>query len=131
MFISSVLSQYENISDLTTNFKKNNKKKRKIFSANNFNINLNENNEKEKVKTQSNVFNKQGGDWINLTQSNLWELITKDAEERYGYIFECKNCDQFIESSKAQRVSIIRRFCIIVGIQLVSKVFFIFLFFFI
>lgn len=121
--IYSVLSQYENISDLV-NLKKNNKKKRKPLSAavqQNANTNVNENNEKD--KTQTNVINKHGGDWLNLNQHHLWELMAKDAAGCYGYNLESSNCDQFIEWSKAQRLSIVRRFCILVGIQLVSKVF--------
>jgi len=66
--------------------------------------------------------------WTKLTQEAFWKELSDDSLSHFDYVIPCKNCDSFIEwSGGAKRVAIIRRFCILSGIQLALKVYNLFL----
>lgn len=72
---------------------------------------------------------RKSSDWKKLTQKILWCELIDDALQHYVCKLPTENCDQFVEWSGAQKVSLLRRFCTIVGVQLQLKVCFLLFFF--
>uniref|UniRef100_A0A915DZE8 Clu domain-containing protein n=1 Tax=Ditylenchus dipsaci TaxID=166011 RepID=A0A915DZE8_9BILA len=110
-------SPTQDTGELHTISKKSNKKsKRKTpLIVNGWeNVNINTTN-------KSNPSEKKSGEWRKLTQKSLWKSLAEDAKQHYGYAMQAENCDQFVEWSQAQRVSVVRRVCGLTGIQLLLK----------
>lgn len=84
------------------------KKKRKTFNNNEF------------VSSASSPTHKTNA-WSKLTQCDLWRQINEDAISHYGIGVPCNSSDSFIEWSGGKRLAMLRRFCILTGIQLVLK----------
>uniref|UniRef100_A0A914DXN8 Clustered mitochondria protein homolog n=1 Tax=Acrobeloides nanus TaxID=290746 RepID=A0A914DXN8_9BILA len=64
---------------------------------------------------------KQPEEWTTMTIRSLWKDLTEDSDSHYGYRIEADHCDAFMEISGAQRIAIVRRFCMMNGIQLILK----------
>ena len=61
-------------------------------------------------------------DWAQLTPKTLWQQISTEMNVYYGYSIENENCDTFVEQYALQKTSLLRRFCIAVGVQVLLKV---------
>lgn len=60
-----------------------------------------------------------GNEWMALNSVSLWARIRKDAEKHFIWKFaEDESVDSFCETYPATRVSILRNFCLKVGLQL-------------
>ncbi|KAL3103177.1 hypothetical protein niasHS_002363 [Heterodera schachtii] len=60
--------------------------------------------------------------WAKLSQESLWKSIGDDSYAHFGLRIPSDCCDSFIEwSGGAQRSAIIRRFCLMNGVQIMLK----------
>uniref|UniRef100_A0A183C8G3 EIF3_p135 domain-containing protein n=1 Tax=Globodera pallida TaxID=36090 RepID=A0A183C8G3_GLOPA len=60
--------------------------------------------------------------WTKLSQDILWKSIGDDSHTHFGFRIPSDCCDSFVEwSGGAQRSAIIRRFCIMNGVQIMLK----------
>lgn len=73
-------------------------------------------------KASGGLDSKKSSSWKKLSQKILWKELAEDALHHYGCKLTSENCDQFMEWSGTQKFSLLRRFCIIVGVQLQLKV---------
>lgn len=65
---------------------------------------------------------KKTGSWMKLTHGTLWKKLREDSDNHYGCTFSMEGIDQFLEWSRARPIAILRRFCYLVGIQLMLRV---------
>ncbi|VDD87948.1 unnamed protein product [Enterobius vermicularis] len=59
--------------------------------------------------------------WAQLTSKILWSRLLSDMESHYTFSSEAENLDTFIAEGGIQKTSILRRFCQIVGIQILLR----------
>lgn len=64
----------------------------------------------------------QTTEWTQLTTEKLWKDLVEDVKSHYGVTMDATNCDQFLTWSAALRTPIVRRFCQLVGVQLLIRV---------
>lgn len=64
---------------------------------------------------------KQPEEWTTVTIRSLWKDLADDSDSHYGYRIEADHSDAFMEISGAQRSAIVRRFCMMNGVQLILK----------
>ncbi|XP_076823166.1 clustered mitochondria protein homolog isoform X2 [Clavelina lepadiformis] len=62
-----------------------------------------------------------GTPWHFLTPESLWNQIQNEALEYYDFAFDLESVDDFIEKYSIQKMSLMRRFSIIIGIQLLVR----------
>uniref|UniRef100_A0A914UNE2 Clustered mitochondria protein homolog n=1 Tax=Plectus sambesii TaxID=2011161 RepID=A0A914UNE2_9BILA len=75
----------------------------------------------KKRKGQSSTLAHDSLDWAQLTPKLLWQQVAAEMDAYYGYSIDSEHCDAFAERYNVQKISILRRFCLITGIQIVLK----------
>lgn len=60
-------------------------------------------------------------EWANETPSKLWKKITEEVSEYFDYKLDCDSIEQVVEKYGLQRVSMLRAFCMSVGIQILLR----------
>lgn len=77
-------------------------------------------NKRSSTKT-ANITDQQ--EWINLTQKSLWQQIRRELKAYWDYEFittDCQ-CDKVIEAYKLQKISLMRAFCLKIGLQVLLR----------
>lgn len=89
------------------------------------NNNSNNKKGKNKNKNTSNKNNQKNGqtnnennDWALLTPKILWQQIRKESKSYWDYDIGCDSIETAVEKYSLQRISILRAFCLKVGIQM-------------
>ena len=59
--------------------------------------------------------------WADLSPAALWSDIKSEMNSYYGLPIECKTMDEFIEKNDIQKISLLRSFCLKVGIQVLLR----------
>ncbi|CAB3402315.1 unnamed protein product [Caenorhabditis bovis] len=77
------------------------------------------NNKKNNKKSSGNK--KSVGVWASLTTASLWKSIVDEASSYYGYDLKADSLDKFVETHDIQKTAVLRRFCRIVGLQIVAR----------
>lgn len=62
-------------------------------------------------------------EWASETPKSLWKKIVEEVQDYYGYKLECDSIDSAMERYSLQKVSILRGFCKMVGIQILLREF--------
>lgn len=62
-------------------------------------------------------------EWTLLTQKTLWQQIKKELKMYWDYDLSCDSVDSAIEIFKLQKVSLLRAFCLKVGLQILLREF--------
>ncbi|XP_062583916.1 clustered mitochondria protein homolog isoform X1 [Saccostrea cucullata] len=81
----------------------------------------------KKAKRKNNKKNKSvflsidNTEWVNETPSKLWKKITEEVSEYFDYKLDCDSVEHAVEKYGLQRVSMLRSFCLSVGIQILLK----------
>lgn len=60
-------------------------------------------------------------DWTQLTSRLLWQQIRKEAKSYWDFDLEGDSIDQIVQKYSLQRTSILRAFCLKVGIQILLR----------
>lgn len=82
------------------------------------------NKRRNKRKTGKNSLcgnNDNNNEWITLTQKSLWQHIRKEIKSYWDYDLGYDNIDSIIDTYKLQRISMLRAFCLKVGIQILLR----------
>ncbi|XP_013108715.2 protein clueless [Stomoxys calcitrans] len=91
-------------------------------SNNNNNNNNKRGKNKNKNSGKSNQKNGQASndnnDWALMTPKTLWQQIKKESKSYWDFDINCDSIETAIEKYSLQRVSILRSFCLKVGIQI-------------
>ena len=58
--------------------------------------------------------------WYSLSPSALWVQIQEEALEYYDFEFKVDGIDDIVEKFSVQKISLLRRFCIVMGVQVCS-----------
>lgn len=89
------------------------------------NNNSNNKKGKNKNKNTSNKNNQKNGqtnnennDWALLTPKMLWQQIRKESKSYWDYDIGCDSIETAVDKYSLQRISILRAFCLKVGIQM-------------
>uniref|UniRef100_T1PBX9 Clustered mitochondria protein homolog n=1 Tax=Musca domestica TaxID=7370 RepID=T1PBX9_MUSDO len=65
--------------------------------------------------------NNDNNDWALMTPKTLWQQIKKEAKSYWNFDIGCDSIETAIEKYSLQRVSILRAFCLKVGIQILLR----------
>ena len=60
-------------------------------------------------------------EWVNETPKTLWKKIVDEVQDYFRYTLDCDSIDSALERFNLQRVSLLRQFCLKVGIQILLK----------
>uniref|UniRef100_A0A158R5N9 Clustered mitochondria protein homolog n=1 Tax=Syphacia muris TaxID=451379 RepID=A0A158R5N9_9BILA len=74
-----------------------------------------------KKKKQSSGNGKESEHWAQLSTKILWSRLISNMDSHYAYSSEAENLDAFTKEGKIQKTSILRRFCQLVGIQILLR----------
>ncbi|CAJ0943056.1 unnamed protein product, partial [Mesorhabditis belari] len=79
--------------------------------------------EKANKKTKRGSGGRRGGEskWADMSTKALWSSICSEADSYYGFKFDLATADEMFEAFGVQKVSLLRRLCKIMGIQLQAK----------
>lgn len=100
-------SASDELNKATNNNNSNNKKGK--------NKNKNTNNKNNQKNGQT---NNENNDWALLTPKILWQQIRKESKSYWDYDIGCDSIETAVEKYSLQRISILRAFCLKVGIQM-------------
>lgn len=100
-------SASDELSKATNNNNSNNKKGK--------NKNKNTSNKNNQKNGQT---NNENNDWALLTPKILWQQIRKESKSYWDYDIGCDSIETAVEKYSLQRISILRAFCLKVGIQM-------------
>lgn len=70
---------------------------------------------------KSAMLGNDNNEWAQLTQKNLWLQIKKECKSYWDYDLGCESVDQVVDMYKLQRISMLRAFCLKVGIQILLR----------
>lgn len=82
--------------------------------------NKNKNGGKSNQKNGTQVGN-ENNDWALITPKSLWQQIKKECKSYWDYDLGCDSIETSVEKFGFQRVSILRAFCLKVGIQILLR----------
>ncbi|KAI8122421.1 hypothetical protein FF38_10596 [Lucilia cuprina] len=82
--------------------------------------NKNKNGGKNNQKNGAQVGN-ENNDWALMTPKSLWQQIKKESKSYWDYELGCDSIESAVEKFGFQRVSILRAFCLKVGIQILLR----------
>ncbi|XP_054737292.1 protein clueless [Anastrepha obliqua] len=68
-----------------------------------------------------NASNTENSDWLLMSQKSLWTQIKKEAKAYWDYDLRCDSIETAIEVYGFHRVSVLRSFCLKVGIQVLLR----------
>lgn len=99
-----------------------------LHKTTNNNVN-NSNNKRGKNKNKNNSKNSQktsqagneNSDWALITPKSLWQQIKKECKAYWDYELGCESIETAVEKYAFQRISILRAFCLKVGIQILLR----------
>ncbi|XP_037955422.1 protein clueless [Teleopsis dalmanni] len=74
---------------------------------------------KNKSKNRTKLLN--NSDWQLLTPKALWQQIKKEAKSYWDYDLKCDTIECLVEKYAIQRISLMRAFCLKVGIQVLLR----------
>lgn len=60
-------------------------------------------------------------EWLSESPKSLWKRIVDEVSDYYGYKLECDSVDSALEKYGLQRVSLLRGFCKMAGIQILLR----------
>lgn len=63
----------------------------------------------------------ENNDWILITPKSMWQQIKKEAKSYWDYEVNCDSIETLVENYGLQRISIMRAFCLKVGIQVLLR----------
>lgn len=72
-------------------------------------------------KNGSNGSTVRTSEWALLTQKSLWLHIKKECKTYWDYDLGCDSIESVVETFKIQRISMLRSFCLKVGIQILLR----------
>lgn len=76
---------------------------------------------KRKPGSKNALFGNDNNDWAVITQKSLWQHIKKEIKAYWDYDLGCDSVEQVCEQFKLQRISMLRAFCLKVGIQILLR----------
>lgn len=80
------------------------------------------NNKKSNLKANANNTSDSTNEWTSLTQKSLWQQIRKELKSYWDYEIGCEcNLDKVVEFYKLQKISMLRSFCLKVGLQILLR----------
>lgn len=93
-----------------------------LLKSNGSNANNKRGKNKNKNSSKSiQKFVNDNNDWALLTQKSLWHQISKEAKSYWDYDINCDAIEIVVEKFALQRISILRAFCLKVGIQVLLR----------
>lgn len=60
-------------------------------------------------------------EWAQLTQKSLWQQIRRELKVYWDWDLACDNLDAVVETYKLQKISLLRAFCVKVGLQILLR----------
>ncbi|XP_055372478.1 clustered mitochondria protein homolog [Condylostylus longicornis] len=81
-------------------------------------IKTNKRRNKRKPGNRTTLFGSDNNEWAGITQRSLWQHIKKEIKSYWDYDLGCDSIEQVCENFKLQRISMLRGFCLKVGIQI-------------
>ncbi|XP_059609117.1 clustered mitochondria protein homolog isoform X2 [Phlebotomus argentipes] len=60
-------------------------------------------------------------EWAQLTQKSLWQQIRRELKQYWDWDVACDNLDSAVETYRLQRISLLRAFCLKVGLQILLR----------
>ncbi|KAI9580984.1 protein clueless isoform X1 [Glossina fuscipes] len=90
-------------------------------SSNNNKRGKNKNRNTGKISQKNGQMVGENNDWALITQKILWQQIKKEAKFYWDYDLGCESIETVIEKYSLQRTSILRGFCLKVGIQILIR----------
>ncbi|XP_076108717.1 clustered mitochondria protein homolog [Mytilus galloprovincialis] len=60
-------------------------------------------------------------EWVNDTPKTVWKKVVDEVQDYFQYTLDCDSIDSALERYNLQRVSLLRQFCLKVGIQILLK----------
>lgn len=60
-------------------------------------------------------------EWVNDTPKTIWKKVVDEVQDYFQYTLDCDSIDSALERYNLQRVSLLRQFCLKVGIQILLK----------
>ncbi|XP_052075610.1 clustered mitochondria protein homolog [Mytilus californianus] len=60
-------------------------------------------------------------EWVNDTPKTVWKKVADEVQDYFQYTLDCDSIDSALERYNLQRVSLLRQFCLKVGIQILLK----------
>ncbi|XP_070572300.1 clustered mitochondria protein homolog [Ptychodera flava] len=85
---------------------------------------VNAHSKKKKNKKRSRYISALGHDstaWSTLTPAEMWTNIKAEAKEYYMFDIDCESVDSAVEHHHIQKISLLREFCLKVGVQIVLR----------
>lgn len=79
------------------------------------------NKRRNKRKGKNALFGSDNNEWTLVTQKSLWQQIKKEIKSYWDYDLGCDSIEAVIETYKLQRISMLRAFCLKVGIQILLR----------
>ncbi|CAD6188429.1 unnamed protein product [Caenorhabditis auriculariae] len=83
--------------------------------------NLTEKTNKKNNKKASGKKRAASGGWTTVTSASIWKSIVDECKSYFGYDLKASSLDALIESHGIQKISLLRRVCRSLGIQLAAK----------
>ncbi|EJD73915.1 eukaryotic translation initiation factor [Loa loa] len=74
-----------------------------------------------KRRKQINNGGKENDDWVQMSSNRLWERVKSDADFYYAFKINEENVDAYLSTTGIQKISFLRRFAQIVGIQMLLR----------
>uniref|UniRef100_A0A8C5LQ89 Clustered mitochondria protein homolog n=1 Tax=Leptobrachium leishanense TaxID=445787 RepID=A0A8C5LQ89_9ANUR len=59
--------------------------------------------------------------WTTMTPVDLWKQIVQKTKEGFDFALPCESVDQLVEKYNLQKVSLLREFCLKMGIQILLR----------
>lgn len=66
-------------------------------------------------------FSTSGQSWASLTPRSLWQKITAEVKEYYGFTIEAEGVDAAVQRYRLQKVTLLRAFCLRCGVQILLR----------
>ncbi|XP_055923906.1 protein clueless [Eupeodes corollae] len=67
------------------------------------------------------LFGNDNNEWALITPKSMWQHIKREIKSYYDFDLECEDARSVIETYKLQKISILRAFCLKVGIQILLR----------
>ena len=72
---------------------------------------------KKKNKQKTSSSSSTATSWKQLSPEQLWGKIKDEAKQYFDYDITMDNVDEVVEQTGIQKISLLRRLCIVMGIQ--------------